>query len=77
MDKKYVECLKCGTIHYVVDKKEAVLLEKEDHLIEEFSNRNLSYCSRCGTNNFSKVDDDYVDNFASGEHIQPVLLEKG
>ena len=77
MDKKYVECLKCGTIHYVVDKKEANLLGKEGHLIEEFSNRNLSYCCSCGTDNFSKINDDYVDDFAFGEHIQPVLIEKG
>ena len=78
MAKKYVECLKCGTIHYTINKEEAASLKAGGRLVEEFSARNLTYCFNCGSKTkFSEVTNEYVNDFASGDHIQPIFLDNG
>ena len=78
MGKKYATCYECGTIHYIVNKKEAAAIMVRGHPTEEFSIRNLSNCFRCGSKSkFSMVTDDYVDEYGSGDHIQPILLDDG
>ena len=78
MAKKYVECLKCGTMHYIINKEEADLLKTKIPLVDEFLDRNPAFCSNCGSKTkFSNVTDDYVDNFAPGKDIPPIYLDDG
>ena len=78
MAKKFVECLECGTMHYIVNKKEADSIKADGYLVDEFSDRNLAFCSHCGSKSkFSTVADDYVETHGTGRHIQPIFLDDG
>jgi len=75
-DLKYVECQNCGTIHYVISAEEAKALEESGALFDEFSNRNLSCCSNCGSKNkFLIVSDIYTDEYSHDDKIPPILLQ--
>ncbi len=73
---RYVECQNCGTIHYVINAKEAKILEESEVLFDEFSSRNLKYCSNCGLKSkFLEVSEDYMSNYSHGNKIPPILLK--
>jgi len=72
---KYAGCCECNTIHYVVTKEEADALKKDGHLVLEFGDRNIAFCSRCGSkNDFFEISEENVERFSSGSLIQPLLL---
>jgi len=72
----YVECKKCGSIHYLVDEETAEkikLVPKE----EDFGERNMECCYFCGEKGkFSSVSAGHVNELLSGNKIQPVFLKK-
>ena len=73
---RYVECKNCGYIHYVVDKEKAASIKKG--LPNEVSSRDMSYCFKCGSkNNFGIMSTYYVNVFAFGYEIPPILIDYG
>lgn len=72
----FVECLKCGTIHYVVNKEEAGTFKES--LTNGFSERDINCCFKCGSKDrFSIMSEYYVSHFAFGDKIPPILLDYG
>ncbi len=78
MAKKHVECLECGTMHYIINREEADSLEADGLTGDEFLARNPAFCSHCGERSkFSSVTEEYVDTFAPGGSIPPIFLDDG
>ena len=75
---QYIECQKCGTIHYVVNEEQAKTLVESKALFGEFPARNLKCCSNCGCENqFLKVTEEYADEYLQGDKIPPILYTNG
>jgi len=73
----YVECLECGTVHYVVNEKEADALIESGTLMDDFSERNLECCFNCGSKNkFIDVTEEYISEYSYSDKIPPILLKK-
>lgn len=74
-DLKYVECQNCGTIHYVISEAKAKTLSESNTLYDEFSNRNLECCVKCGLKNrFLNVSEDYASEYLHDTKVPPILL---
>ena len=70
----FVECLKCGTIHYVVSKKQAKVLEKKSE--DGFSPRDLTCCAKCGSkDSFSVITEMHVGYYGISDKIPPILVD--
>jgi len=72
-ERNFVECLKCGTIHYVISEKESKALKKAK---DGFSARNLNYCFKCGSkDSFSIISEMHVGYYGISDKIPPVLAD--
>ena len=69
----FVECRKCGTIHYVISKEKAKILKKSEN---GFSARNLTYCSKCGSkDSFSIISEMHTGYYGISDKIPPILVD--
>jgi len=69
----FVECRKCGTIHYIISKEKAKTLKKLD---DSFLTRDLTHCSKCGSkDNFSIISEMHVGYYGISDKISPVLID--
>jgi ribosomal protein S14 len=74
-DIKYVECQKCGTIHYVIEASKNKTSEGENIILDDFSSRDLTRCSKCGSkDSFIKISEEYADEYSNGDNIPPIMI---
>jgi len=73
-ENKFAECTNCGALYYVIDKKRADKLK--DNLINGFSKRDLTRCSKCGSKkDFKIVFEAYMSYFSPDSKIEPIFLD--
>lgn len=70
----HLECQSCGRIHYKVNEEEALALKESDKPVEEFSDRDLTRCSKCGLKDFKEVSSAYAKEYLHGGEVYPVLV---
>ena len=72
-DFNFIECLKCGTIHYVISKEKAKVFKESN---DSFSARDLTYCSKCGSkDSFSVISKMHVGYYGISDKIPPALVD--